>query len=59
MNGLAPMPSDERLAKLRKVMEDNLKLFEKMFLKDSTYITEKLTIADLIGACEIEQTSKQ
>lgn len=59
MNGLAHMPSQEGIDKLIKDMEQNLKLVEKIWLKDSDFlIGKKLTVADLMGASEIEQTSK-
>lgn len=59
INGLAHMPSQEGIDKLVKEMEQSLKLMEKIWLKDSHFVTgNKLTIADLFGACEIEQTSK-
>ncbi|KAI8123895.1 Glutathione S-transferase theta-1 [Lucilia cuprina] len=57
MNGLAHMPSQERIDRLIKEMENNLKLVEKIWLKDADYVSgKKLTVADLMGACEIEQT---
>lgn len=59
MNGLAHMPPQEKIDRYVKEMEQSLKLVEKIWLKDSDFVTgKKLTIADLIGACEIEQTSK-
>ncbi|KAM7345502.1 glutathione S transferase T1 [Cochliomyia hominivorax] len=57
INGLAHMPSQEVIDKLIKEMEQHLKLVEKIWLKDGDFLTgKKLTVADLVGACEIEQT---
>ncbi|XP_037813929.1 glutathione S-transferase theta-1 [Lucilia sericata] len=57
MNGLAHMPSQEGIYKLIKEMENNIKLVEKIWLKDADFVSgKKLTVADLMGACEIEQT---
>lgn len=59
INGLAHMPSQDSINKLIKEMENSLKLVEKIWLKDSEFVSgNKLTIADLMGASEIEQTSK-
>ncbi|XP_011293522.3 glutathione S-transferase theta-3 [Musca domestica] len=55
--GLAEKPSAEEAAKYRNEMENNLKLMEKMWLQDSKFVSgNSLTVADLFGACEIEQT---
>lgn len=57
--GLAEKPSAEEAAKYRNEMENNLKLMEKIWLQDSKFVSgNSLTVADLFGACEIEQTSK-
>ena len=59
LNGLADKPTPEHDAKLISNMEDQLKLLEKIWLKDTNYLAgKKLTAADLFGASEIEQTSK-
>lgn len=59
MMGLAEVPTVEKLTELQNEMENNLKLVENVWLKDKDFLTgNKLTAADLFGACEIEQTSK-
>lgn len=59
INGLAHMPSQESIKKLIKEMENSLKLVETIWLKDSDFVSgKKITIADLMGASAIEQTSK-
>lgn len=59
MRGEAEKPSPEKISKLLKQMENNLTLLEKMWLTDSKFVSgNKMTVADLFGACEIEQTSK-
>lgn len=41
-------------------MDQALDLFEKHWLKDRPYMAgEKISIADIVGACEVEQPSKQ
>ncbi|XP_075168358.1 glutathione S-transferase theta-3-like [Haematobia irritans] len=57
MNGLAEKPSPKTTEKLLNEMENNLKLVETIWLKNSDFVSgNKLTVADLFGACEIEQT---
>lgn len=59
LNGLAEKPTPEHNAKLISKMEDQFKLLEEIWLKDTSFLAgQKLTIADLFGASEIEQTSK-
>uniref|UniRef100_A0A1I8M394 Glutathione S-transferase n=1 Tax=Musca domestica TaxID=7370 RepID=A0A1I8M394_MUSDO len=57
MMGLAEVPTVEKLTELQNEMENNLKLVENVWLKHKDFLTgNKLTAADLFGACEIEQT---
>ncbi|XP_037951322.1 glutathione S-transferase theta-1 [Teleopsis dalmanni] len=57
MNGLAKMPSEEQILKLQKEMENSLDIIENIWLDKSEFLTaKKLTIADIFGASEIEQT---
>lgn len=59
MSGLAEVPSVEKMSKLQQEMENNLKSVEKIWLNKSDFVTgNRLTAADLFGACEIEQLSK-
>jgi len=40
-------------------MKGTLELIENLWLKDTPYLTgDKITIADLLGVCELEQPSK-
>ncbi|XP_061393129.1 glutathione S-transferase theta-1-like [Musca vetustissima] len=56
MMGLAEVPTVEKMTALQKDMETNLKLVENIWLKDKDFLTgNKMTAADLFGACEIEQ----
>ncbi|XP_073811546.1 glutathione S-transferase theta-3-like [Musca autumnalis] len=55
--GVAEKPSAEETAKLVKEMETQLKALENLWLKDSKFVSgNSLTVADLFGACEVEQT---
>ncbi|XP_069703062.1 glutathione S-transferase theta-1 [Periplaneta americana] len=46
----------ERVEKLENRMKKTLGLIENVWLKDKPYLTgDKISIADLLGACEIEQ----
>ncbi|XP_061390392.1 glutathione S-transferase theta-3-like [Musca vetustissima] len=48
--------SEAKVAKYRKLMEKDLDLMENLWLKDTGYLAgNKLTAADVFGACEIEQ----
>ncbi|XP_073833060.1 glutathione S-transferase theta-3-like [Musca autumnalis] len=48
--------SEAKVAKYRKRMEKDLELMENVWLKDSEFLSgNKLTAADVFGACEIEQ----
>lgn len=60
INGIKPKPSAERAAVLCKNMESQLKILEEIWLKDTRFVVgNEMTVADLFGACEVEQTSKQ
>lgn len=60
MNGIKPKPSAEREATLRKTMEEQLKVIEEIWLKDTHFVTgNELRVSDLFGASEIEQTSNE
>uniref|UniRef100_A0A1A9VVR5 Glutathione S-transferase theta class 1 n=1 Tax=Glossina austeni TaxID=7395 RepID=A0A1A9VVR5_GLOAU len=55
--GLADKPTKEKALELKIEMERQLKIVEGLWLKDDNFLTgNKLTVADLFGACEIEQT---
>ncbi|XP_061393130.1 glutathione S-transferase theta-1-like [Musca vetustissima] len=57
MRGMAEKPTAEEAAKFRKEMETHLKYLETMWLNDRKFVSgNALTVADLFGACEIEQT---
>ncbi|GLG95039.1 Glutathione S-transferase 1 [Gryllus bimaculatus] len=50
-------PKEERVAFFKKQMIDTLDNVENIWLKDKLYLTgEKISVADLLGTCEIEQT---
>lgn len=50
---------EQEIKEIEKLLEDNLNIVENLWLKETPYITgNKLSAADIIGACEIEQTSK-
>ncbi|XP_075168355.1 glutathione S-transferase theta-1-like [Haematobia irritans] len=56
MSGQAEVPSVTKLAKLQEDVENSLKVMENIWLKDSQFLTgNKLTVADIYGASEIEQ----
>ncbi|XP_013105437.1 glutathione S-transferase theta-1 isoform X2 [Stomoxys calcitrans] len=56
ISGLAEVPSVKKLTKLQEDMENSLKLVDKIWLKNSDFVSgSKLSVADLFGACEIEQ----
>lgn len=46
----------ERVARFKARMDESLDLLENIWLKDRPFLTgDKITIADLLGACEVEQ----
>lgn len=50
---------EKQVKEFEKLMEVNLNIMEKVWLKDTPYLTGKdLTAADIFGACEVEQTSR-
>jgi glutathione S-transferase len=52
-------PNDKRVAEFEKRMKTTLGLIENVWLKDTPYLSgNEITIADLLGVCEIEQPSK-
>jgi glutathione S-transferase len=52
-------PNEARVAESEKRMKGTLDLIENVWLKDRSYLTgDKITIADLLGVCEIEQPRK-
>lgn len=59
INGLAPKPKPEVVAKLVKDVETCLDLLERFWMTDDYLVGNKLTVADLSCASEIEQLSKQ
>ena len=51
--------SPEELKKLEIPVSQCLDQIEKIWLKNNTYLTsDNISIADILGACEIEQLSK-
>lgn len=59
INGLGHMPSEDAINEIVQEMEKHLKTVEKIWLRDTKFVSgNKLSIADLIGASEIEQISK-
>jgi len=49
-------PNEARVAEFEKRMKGTLELIENLWLKDTPYLTgDKITIADLLGVCELEQ----
>ncbi|KAH8324732.1 hypothetical protein KR074_012074 [Drosophila pseudoananassae] len=56
--GLAPPPKPETVQKLIKDVEANLGLVERIWLEKDFLIGDKLTVADIFGASEINQMSK-
>lgn len=57
--GLAPPPKPEVVQKLIKDVEANLGLVERIWLEKDFLIGDKLTVADIFGASEINQMSKE
>lgn len=52
-------PNEARVSEFEKRMKRTLELIENVWLKDTPYLTgDKITIADLLGVCEVEQPSK-
>jgi len=52
-------PNEAKVAECEKRLKGTLEHIENVWLKDTPYLTgDKITIADLLGACEIEQPSK-
>lgn len=52
-------PNEARVSEFKKRMKMTLGLIENVWLKDTPYLTgNEITIADLLGVCEIEQPSK-
>jgi len=52
-------PNEARVAEFGKRMKGTLDHIENVWLKDTPYLTgDKITIADLLGVCELEQPSK-
>ncbi|XP_039956280.1 glutathione S-transferase theta-3-like [Bactrocera tryoni] len=57
INGIKPKPTAEKAATLSRNMESQLKILEEIWLKDTQFVVaNKMTVADLFGACEVEQT---
>lgn len=57
MSGREPKP--EKIQEFQKRMDDALDLMEDVWLKNGQYLTgNKITVADILAACEIEQPSK-
>ncbi|KAH8321769.1 hypothetical protein KR067_000743 [Drosophila pandora] len=54
-NGVAPKPKPERIQRLIKGVEDNMKLLETLWLEKDFLVGQNLTVADLFGASEINQ----
>ncbi|EDW47133.1 glutathione S-transferase theta-1 isoform X2 [Drosophila sechellia] len=53
--GLAPAPKPEAVKKLIKDVESNLGLLERLWLEKDFLVGDKLTVADIFGASEINQ----
>lgn len=52
-------PNERKVAELERRMKTTLGLIENVWLKDTPYLTgDHITIADLLGVCEIEQPSE-
>ncbi|XP_053965062.1 glutathione S-transferase theta-1-like [Anastrepha ludens] len=57
ISGSKPKPSAEKAAELCKNMEVQLKILDEIWLKDTKFVVgNEMTVADLFGACEVEQT---
>ncbi|KAH8254281.1 hypothetical protein KR032_009231 [Drosophila birchii] len=55
INGLAPKPSPEQIKQLVEGVETNLGLLELLFLENDFLAGSNLTVADIVGASEINQ----
>jgi len=57
---LSGNPPDEKMvAKRMRDMTQTLDRLEQVWLKDKPFLTgDKITIADILGACEVEQPRK-
>ncbi|EDW60482.1 glutathione S-transferase theta-3 [Drosophila virilis] len=55
VNGLAAKPKPEVAEKLLKDVESSLGALEHLWMKEEFLVGNKLTVADLLGASEIEQ----
>ena len=52
-------PNEKRVEEFKGRMVESLDKIENLWLKNSPYIVgNQISIADIIAACEIEQTSK-
>jgi glutathione S-transferase len=52
-------PNEGKVAEFERRMKTTLGLIENVWLKDKPYLTgSRVTIADLLGVCEIEQPSE-
>ncbi|XP_017486548.1 PREDICTED: glutathione S-transferase theta-1-like [Rhagoletis zephyria] len=50
-------PTTEKIEKLKNQMEGNLDIIENVWLAKTDFLTgQRLTVADIFAACEIEQT---
>ncbi|KAH8290921.1 hypothetical protein KR054_007149 [Drosophila jambulina] len=57
INGLAPKPKTEQIKQLVENVENNLNLLETLFLANDFLAGPNLTVADIVGASEINQLS--
>ncbi|KAM8711085.1 hypothetical protein ACLKA7_000248 [Drosophila subpalustris] len=55
INGIKPKPKAEHVEKLIKNVEGSLGLLERLWLDNDFLIGKNLTVADLLGASDIEQ----
>ncbi|KAH8336975.1 glutathione S-transferase theta-1 [Drosophila kikkawai] len=55
INGLAPKPKPEQIKQLVEGVENNLGLLELLFLENDFLAGPNLTVADILGASEINQ----
>ncbi|KAH8234401.1 hypothetical protein KR038_009112 [Drosophila bunnanda] len=55
INGLAPKPKPEQIRQLVENVETNLGLLELLFLENDFLAGPNLTVADILGASEINQ----
>lgn len=52
------MRYQKEIKEIEQLLEDNMNTMENLWLKDTPYVTgSKLSAADIIVACEINQTS--